>query len=156
MEEPTWAKVLFILTNLPYALAAARMVAQDQEFAPVLSQLQGLCEASSKINWVFVGIIGIVSGIFHSKQCFQCSNKKQRQAVVWWNELDLQCAFSYGFYLSVCFLKRSTVHFAPCVALLVGGGVFKLNGYYKTYFLLHGLWHVTVAWYMSAIVCNPA
>ena len=73
---------------------------------------------------------------------------------VWWNEVDLACAGSYGIFLAVCFFKRPMFYFLPCLLLLVGGGVMKLQGYYKVYFAMHGMWHVAGAAWFLRVVCG--
>jgi hypothetical protein len=144
--------VLFILSNLGYIFVAHLQSVTPQRINPIVSSLGSFCSATTPYNHIIVLLLGTISAIFHSSQCFLCTHK-QRQATVIFNTVDLNCAMAYSLYLAVCFLKRQTLYALPCFAFLIGGGVFKLNGYYNVYFLLHGLWHVSIAWYMLEIVC---
>ena len=117
------------------------------------SAMSSVC-ANRTVNAVGAALIFLASTTFHTKQCFRCRTRGEMSSCVWWNEVDLACAGSYGAFLFLCFFKRNLLHFVPCLLLLVGGGVMKLQGYYKVYFALHGLWHVLGACWFLEVVCE--
>ncbi|GMH70737.1 hypothetical protein TrLO_g547 [Triparma laevis f. longispina] len=151
-------KSLFILTNLGYLFAALTFLNPSSPPLPTpilqnLPPLTSLC-SNRPLNTLFCLLIFFASSIFHTLQCFKCRSKKEVKNCVWWNEVDLCCAGSYGGFICVCFFKRDLLLFLPCLFLLVSGGIMKLQGYYKVYFLLHGLWHLTGAWWFLKVVCE--
>jgi len=156
LNLPLFDRVLFILSNFAYVAASYMMRSSPQSSAAITPFLSSFCTASTGYNHIAVFVIGIISSIFHTTQCFNCRTKKQMARSVWWNSIDLNCAGTYGLYCAVCFFRKRMILFAPCILLLVGGGVAKLKGYHRMYLLLHGLWHVTVAFYMLDVVCDGA
>ena len=154
-SQPFWVRIAFISTNIFYPLAAYFISSRSQKTLPLHSSLSPLCSNPS-VSLILIILISLASTSFHTCQCFHCLTTSQMSLTVFLNQFDLLCASTYGFYLSICFYKRSALHFIPCLLLLLAGGVLKLKGYYKGYFLAHGMWHVGGAWYFTRIICGES
>ncbi|GMI10349.1 hypothetical protein TrVE_jg4477 [Triparma verrucosa] len=157
-SQSALVRAAFILTNLGYLYASIvyLMPSSPLHPSPLLSSslsLTSICSSRS-LNSLFAFLIFLASSTFHTVQCYKCRTHQEVSTCVWWNEVDLACAGSYGLFITVCFFKRNLLMFFPCLLLLVGGGVMKLQGYYKMYFLLHGLWHLTGSAWFLLVVCQ--
>ena len=124
----------------------------------ITTNVKEFCYESLNYNPYFICWLGIVSTFFHTTQCFYCRNEQEIKRRVLYNKVDLSCAICYGLYLLTCFFKQidffnGIIRFLPCFILLIIGGIFKLKGYYKIYFLLHGLWHISSAYFFVHIIC---
>ena len=93
-SQPLALKVLFLLTNAPYFLAALKMFVSTQRPLPIVSGLRCFCEVAS-FNVFFVCLLAFISSTFHFKQCFCCRSKAELDSCVWWNDIDIKCAGEY-------------------------------------------------------------
>ena len=148
-------RVLFLLTNAGYFLAALSLFLDPAALAPspLASPIGNVC-ASTTVNVLWLVSIGLASTCFHSTQCFCPRTSWGPPLAVKFNKVDLTCAKLYTIFLLVCFWKRQLVYAVPGIALLVLGGVAKLAGRNELYFVLHGLWHVVGALHFRATLCK--
>mmetsp|Transcript_16576 Transcript_16576/g.20474 ORF Transcript_16576/g.20474 Transcript_16576/m.20474 type:complete len:201 (-) Transcript_16576:24-626(-) len=164
---PTWSRLVFVLTNIPYFLVALRLFTVADGFA--VGEGPSLVASYVCSTPLFIAIlvlaIAIASTTMHTAQmrlgtCF-CSSSTGKEkflprfhskdALVLFKHLDVGCVFM-GLIGSVlcCGLLAMSASLAPVAPVFVKSMKDRSKGFFQSYMIYHGLWHVlsaAIIWY---------
>ena len=172
-NAPTWAKVLFLLSNIPYLGLTLWLAAQPPMYAhPWLpAPVQAVCRLSAMYATVG-GLVATSSLLMHGAQlqmmdgCCACIGSARRSASgkpcrpysdddhplhrrswqVVWKKFDFACVLSTVVVPGFCMGSAIPIGcLLPCSPLFFIGQRYKDRGEVMGYIFWHSAWHIATA-----------